>query len=656
MTIKDSIKKEKLVPDELFEEFYEAFGHIAKLSTLRILAQDFLKRKEKERHFNIHKFEKYFKIKYPSISELFAKQDLKTFLIKLDKNREVHDSEAEQMIQNHEKINETIIEKLFNEKEYGVYFKKNDLYQELLESLKKVNLVEKNKLIEDIRDVLKKEEPIFKIKYLEMKKRLDEIIKPEDIETHYPLARRMKRTIHSFLGPTNSGKTHNAINRLKEASSGIYLAPLRLLAREIYDDLIASGVKASLITGEEKIIDVEAKHVCATMEMLNTENEYEVAIIDEIQFLADKDRGNAWSKALIGVAAKEIMVVGSTDAKFLIETIAEKCKDLTFFHEFTRLAPLEIIPHEIDVENLKEGDAIIAFSRKDVHSIAKTLETKYNKKVSMIYGALPPEVRLEESRRFNEGETDILVATDAIGFGLNLSINRIIFSTLEKFDGEEMEVIQQTVFNQISGRAGRYKKFDQGYVGFTDSFLQNKKNSNKGNFQKLAKKLYNQLPSLEQAYYFPEWNALNKLAEEIKEQNSLEKLLFNYHSLFVDRNEIFKFTYQFLERTLFHLDSIENVSLETKFKLVFAPVREQNMYFFEKCVDSVVKNEIYKSALRGQFDRARTLLEVEEVSHNALLYMWMNQRYPEIFIDYEDAKQVYSEISYVIMDAFKEGF
>lgn len=656
MTIKDYILKEKLVSEEYFEEFYNTYGHITKISTLRLLAQDFLKRKNKEKGFNIHKYYKHFELKFPNIKELITKIELKNLLKNIIKDENIQNETVDNYLFNEQKskLTKKILNELFNQHSHTRFFKEESLYKKIELNLNLKNIVDINKDIETIKETLKNKNEEYKIIYEEKQKKLNEIVNAENIESYYPLARSLKRNISAFLGPTNSGKTHTAIAKLKEAKKGIYLAPLRLLAREIYDDLIMSGIKVSLITGEEKIINPKATHVCSTIEMLDINEYYDVAVIDEIQFLGDKDRGNAWSRALIGLYANEIMVVGSTDSKFLIDNIVELCKDNIFHYEFNRLSPLDFLTKEIKIEELEKGDAIIGFSRKDIHKIAKELEIKHGKKVSLIYGALPPEVRLEESRRFNEGETEILVSTDAIGYGLNLNIKRILFSTVTKFDGENISKLPQTVFKQISGRAGRYGKVEQGYVGYISHF--SNYDSELKKYNELAEEFNKPLSSIEKSYYFPEWNALNQLSMETNNTESMYNLLLSYLQLFENKNKLFEFKFDFLELTVNYLDTIENLDIHTKYKLMFAPVRESNFYFYEKCVNSVIKKEPYGNKLDVHLQKAKSLEDLEEISHNALLYMWMNQRFEEFFPDYEAVVEIYKDVSIMIMDILKEGY
>lgn len=144
-----------------------------------------------------------------------------------------------------------------------------------------------------------------------------------DLKSQFSLARSLNRKLKFFVGPTNSGKTHSAMTQLKKANSGLYLAPLRLLALEGYEDLKASNLNATLITGEEQIFDEDAAHVCSTIEMIDYDLDVDVAIIDEIQMLDDDERGWAWVNAIIGCPAKQIIMTGSVNALDAVKKIAK---------------------------------------------------------------------------------------------------------------------------------------------------------------------------------------------------------------------------------------------------------------------------------------------------------------------------------------------
>ncbi|MBE5961258.1 MAG: RNA helicase [Lachnospiraceae bacterium] len=296
---------------------------------------------------------------------------------------------------------------------------------------------------------------------------------PDDPKNEYEDARRLERKIYLHLGETNTGKTYHAIERLKESKNGIYLAPLRILALEIFEKLNDSGVKCSLLTGEEEILVEGAHHQSSTVEKLNSDQEYEVAVIDEIQMIADSQRGAAWTRALLGLRCKEIHICGALNAKNLLVDIIKECGDLYEVKEYKRDMPLVIEERAFRFQETGKGDALIVFSKRRVLEIAKLFQEK-GQKVSMIYGDLPPEVRKMQYHAFVEGERNVLVSTDAIGMGVNLPIRRIIFMNDRKFDGEEVRKLTSQEVKQIAGRAGRKGIYETGYVAGTEfmySFL-----------------------------------------------------------------------------------------------------------------------------------------------------------------------------------------
>lgn len=296
---------------------------------------------------------------------------------------------------------------------------------------------------------------------------------PANPKDEYEDARRSVRKFYLHLGETNTGKTYNAIQRLKESKKGIYLSPLRILALENYERLNSEGVKCSLMTGEEEIIVEGAEHISCTIEKLDINKEYDIAVIDEVQMIKDDQRGAAWTRALLGLNCKEIHVCGAINSKKLLIKIIEDCQDQYEFKEYKRSIPLEMQYDSFSYKNIQDGDALVVFSKKRV------LELVYyyadlGIKASLIYGDLPPEVRRKQYEQFISKETKILITTDAIGMGVNLPIRRIVFMDVKKFDGSEVRYLNSQEVKQIAGRAGRKGIYEVGYVasyGGTQEFI-----------------------------------------------------------------------------------------------------------------------------------------------------------------------------------------
>ena len=280
---------------------------------------------------------------------------------------------------------------------------------------------------------------------------------------HFATARALNRRITLVTGPTNSGKSHTALDRLAKSESGMALAPLRLLAHEFREALATRGVLASLSTGEERLPVPGSRHLAATVEMCPFHNPVDVALIDEAQMLGDRDRGAAWTAAIMGAPAREVFVLGAPECATLVRRIARLCDDEMDEVKLQRKNPLVAASKPVALGDLRTGDALVAFSRRDVLDLRAEL-VKRGKRVAVVYGALSPEVRRAEAARFRTGDADVLVATDAIGMGLNLPIRRVVFSTLRKFDGESRRELNSQEVKQIGGRAGRFGQHEEGVV------------------------------------------------------------------------------------------------------------------------------------------------------------------------------------------------
>ena len=274
-------------------------------------------------------------------------------------------------------------------------------------------------------------------------------------DSYIERARQLKRTFVLHVGPTNSGKTHDAIEDLKRNLPGTYLGPLRLLALEMFDRINAAGIPCSMLTGEESIPVENAQIVSSTIELCDYRTHFQTAVIDEAQLIADPSRGASWLKAICLVDAEVVHICMAPEAQHYIEELITRFSDQYSVVYHQRLAPLRYGGICHGYRNLRPDDALICFSRKSVLSTAALLE-KNGFRASVIYGALPPEARRNEVRKYTSGETNIVVATDAIGLGISLPIKRVIFAETEKYDGREFRPVTTAEVNQIGGRAGRY--------------------------------------------------------------------------------------------------------------------------------------------------------------------------------------------------------
>ncbi|KAG0270226.1 RNA helicase [Actinomortierella ambigua] len=285
-----------------------------------------------------------------------------------------------------------------------------------------------------------------------------------------PETRLMKRKVIMHVGPTNSGKTYNALMRLQQAEKGVYLSPLRLLAHEVYERMNNAGAKCNLVTGEERRFAVykpdgtpdptAAGLVSCTVEMADTKRKVDVAVLDEIQMIADQDRGWAWTFALMGLPAQEVHLCGEPTVVELVRKICKLTNDDFEVKRYDRLSKLELQEKSINgrLDQIRKGDCLVTFSRKNIFLAKKAIEDETGLRCAVAYGSLPPESRSMQAKLFNDPNSgyDVLVASDAIGMGLNLNIRRVIFEAVQKFDGTVIRLLSLTQLKQIAGRAGRF--------------------------------------------------------------------------------------------------------------------------------------------------------------------------------------------------------
>ena len=262
------------------------------------------------------------------------------------------------------------------------------------------------------------------------------------------------QNIVALLGPTNTGKTHVAIEKMLEYENGIFGLPLRLLAREVYDKCVKKigAEKVALITGEEKIIPSTAKYFICTVESMPKNKEVDFVAIDEIQMCADRERGHIFTERLMEFRGKKLTIfLGSQVMKNIIMDLVENVE----FEKKERYSKLSYSGTK-KISRLERKVAIIAFSIEEVYAIAE-LVRRQKGGAALIMGSLSPKTRNSQVGLYQSGDVDYLIATDAIGMGLNMDINEIYFSNLKKFDGKKTRRLNLVEMSQIAGRAGRYK-------------------------------------------------------------------------------------------------------------------------------------------------------------------------------------------------------
>ena len=271
-----------------------------------------------------------------------------------------------------------------------------------------------------------------------------------------------KNKITAVLGPTNTGKTFLAIETMLSFDSGMIGFPLRLLAREVYDKIIqkVDVDKVALITGEEKIIPSNAKYFLCTVESMPIDKNLEFVGIDEIQMCADQERGHIFTDRLLNLRGEKLtMFMGSNTIKNIISKLQG---DIEFVNR-DRLSKLVFTGHK-KISRIERKSAIIAFSTEEVYAIAE-LVRRQKGGAAIVMGSLSPKTRNAQVNLYQSGDVDYLVATDAIGMGINMDLNNVYFSNLKKFDGKKLRKLNLSEIGQIAGRAGRY--LNDGSFGIT---------------------------------------------------------------------------------------------------------------------------------------------------------------------------------------------
>lgn len=433
----------------------------------------------------------------------------------------------------------------------------------------------------------------------------------------FPDARNMHRKVIMHVGPTNSGKTHNALRALAAAKTGVYAGPLRLLAHEIWERLnlgriVPAGVeetkattfssfkldtdsaldmgnmkpvlstignakyarRCNMLTGEEqKIVDNNSGLVSSTVEMLSYKQLYDVAVVDEIQMIGDPERGNGWTQAVLGLRAKELHLCGEESAIPLIQELLKETGDELIIHRYQRLSPLQVEKVSLDgnLRHIQKGDCVVTFSRTNIFLLKQKIESQTSMRCAVVYGRLPPETRSEQAALFNDPDSgyDVIIGSDAIGMGLNLKIKRIVFETLRKFDGETERFLSVSQIKQIAGRAGRYGLHGHDCSsGFTTTLM-------KSDMEFLRDAFNAEIPPLCYARIGPSKHSFLALAN-ILPQDCLTRTIFDAHSYIALLPPNYRYTNAFDRDTLARFDFIdavgEHLSIEDRYLFSLLPV------------------------------------------------------------------------------------
>lgn len=482
----------------------------------------------------------------------------------------------------------------------------------------------------------------------------------------FPEARKMKRKIIMHVGPTNSGKTYNSLIKLSKSKTGYYAGPLRLLAREIYEKFNSQGIGCNLITGEEVVPSIDkygkvSGIASGTIEMIPLHKKMDLCVIDEIQMIADPLRGSVWTNAVLGVLAHEIHLCGEESAVPFIQKMVEITGDELEIKKFNRLGKLTVEKLNTSLQQLKKGDCLVVFSKKKILKFKCDIERNTRLKVGVIYGALPPEIRSQEASKFNNGEYDVLVASDAIGMGLNLKINRIVFSGVNKFNGSTVEKLSVLQVKQIAGRAGRFSAQHGLKEGFVTAL-------HRSSLVYIDQCLKTPVSEISKACIWPTSNIWRQYMANDPHKSSLSSVYENFLT------NVLKF--QSDNFFISELDQkVQLLNLVAKNRLLSTMIIDDQLTISEtpinfrtsvnpkllkntviKFYETIVKRDC-KSILDFDFLDLELLSQnsfvgtdvmvplqkvdkLEDMHRLVLLFLWLSQRFPTLFIDKDSAMEV----------------
>ncbi len=324
-----------------------------------------------------------------------------------------------------------------------------------------------------------------------------------------------KKRITAVLGPTNTGKTHLAVETMLEYETGIIGFPLRLLAREIFDKCVnkVGAEKVALITGEEKIIPKSPKYFVCTVESMPQDIMVDFIAVDEIQMCADHERGHIFTDRLLNARGEKLtMFLGSHTMRPVISSLISNIE----FVERKRYSKLTYSGYK-KISRLNPKTALIAFSVDEVYAIAE-LVRRQKGGAAIIMGSLSPKTRNSQVQLYQSGDANFLVATDAIGMGINMDINNVSFSNLRKFDGKKTRKLNLSEISQIAGRAGRH--INDGTFGITGQCKQ----LSSDEIEKLEKHELNKIDMLFWRNTKINFDSLNNLVSSLEEKTDNEFL------------------------------------------------------------------------------------------------------------------------------------
>jgi ATP-dependent RNA helicase SUPV3L1/SUV3 len=456
------------------------------------------------------------------------------------------------------------------------------------------------------------------------------------IEISLPARRVQPESVVAHLGPTNSGKTYHALEVLKERGRGVYAGPLRMLAQEAHRRLSAElGEDAvGLVTGEERIND-SAPIICCTVEMAPSSGE--VLVLDEVQWADDPERGSAWTRLLLAGDYRHVLLLGALDAEPLVLNAFPEAE----VKVFERILPLEFVG-ERSLRGLTPGTVVVAFSRKAVLALAGEINRLHPDRVSVLYGAMPLSSRREEIDRFLSGRSDVTVATDVLGHGVNLPCETLLFAETTKFDGESRRDLLPWELAQIAGRAGRFGLVERGHVGVLTGIPWANADPE---IVEEALEPHVVLPSGHLGYRIVDEARIRpRLADlGVDDPRRLDAALAAWHRvamrawaqegwLAVESLSPIRGRLAAIQRRL--ADRNRRLSIEDTWKLINAPVDEDNAELLSTLALALAGDTAQRSLLTFLLDPARlrdsTLEEAEQAGRTASILRWFALQYPGV--------------------------
>ena len=468
------------------------------------------------------------------------------------------------------------------------------------------------------------------------RQRRDVHVRVPEPEIVLPARRFEPETVVAHVGPTNSGKTHSALQFLADTGRGVFAAPLRMLAQEAHRRLSAQlgAERVGLVTGEERVNE-DAPIICCTAEMAPLSGE--VLVLDEVQWADDAERGSAWTRLLLAGEYRHILLLGAVEALPLVQNAFPEA-EIRFFE---RKAPLDWTG-PVSFQSLKPGTVVVAFSRRAVLALAGELNRRQPGRVAVLYGAMPLSARRLEIERFMSGQATVCAATDVLGHGVNLPCETLLFAESQKFDGEERRDLHAWEIAQIAGRAGRFGLVERGHVGVLTGIVW--ANADPGLIES-ALHPHVSLPGGHLGYRIVDTARLRPRLEDLQVERpeQLTAALRAWHTAALRQWAGDGWlSVESIGPLLVRLDAVQRrlrergrrLSLEQVWKLMNAPVDEDNAELLATLALALAGDRAQRPVLQWLLDIGRlrdaSLEDAEQAARTASILRWFGLQFPDV--------------------------